>query len=189
MISQTVDFISSTLDQFLRNRFGLSERTVVSNDIVEARGTIPRANQNKVVISLINIEKETVQPFYSRLTQVPDGSYSKEAITQRYNLDLLVTSNFDVYDETLKFLNAVLLFFQINELLDAQKYTRLPEGVERLEFHLENINYHQMHSLWNAMGAKYRPSVIYRTRLLSLRPDEAQGFVPEVLQVAERIVL
>ena len=43
------------LDQYLRNKFGLDERKVVLNNLIDGNGSLPLINQNKVVISLINI--------------------------------------------------------------------------------------------------------------------------------------
>jgi hypothetical protein len=180
MISKALHFTSDVLDQFLRNRFNLDEGKTILNSLIEANGAIPQANQNKIVLSLINIEKETAKPFFNRGQQQTDGNYADIPTAERFNLDLLISANFDDYNETLKFLNASILFFQLNNVLDSTKSAAIPAGITKLEFEIEKINYQQMQGLWTAMGAKYQPSVIYKMRLLTIQGDEAIGLTPAV---------
>ena len=185
MINEALQFTCDMLDQFLKNRFGLNESIVLLNNLIESNGSIPQANQNKVVISLINIEKETLKAFYQRSTRLPDGNYSDVKPSERYNLILLISANFDNYNETLRFLNDVIVFFQANVVLDAAVSSNIPPGINKLEFEVEKISYHQMHSLWTAMGAKYQPSIIYKMRLLTIQGDQPEGFTASVASTAE----
>jgi len=180
MISKALQFTNDVLDQFLRNRFGLDESKVLLNNLIESNGSVPQINQNKVVISLINIEKETLKPFYVRNQKLANGNYSDQNPSERYNLDLLISSNFDDYSETLRFLNAVILFFQIHNTLDAHSFSGIPAGLNKLEFENEKISYHQMQGLWTSMGAKYQPSVIYKMRLVTIQGNETEGFTKAV---------
>jgi hypothetical protein len=93
MISKALQFTNDVLDQFVRNKFGLDEKKVVLNNLIEGNGSLPQINQNKVVISLINIEKETAKPFTLRNRKSADGNYSSVSPSERYNLDILVSSN------------------------------------------------------------------------------------------------
>jgi hypothetical protein len=92
----------------------------------------------------------------------------------------LFSSNFADYAEGLKFLNAAILFFQVHTFLDAATYPQMPEGLSKIEFDIEKLTYHQMHSLWTSMGAKYLPSVIYRMRLITIKGSDVTGFTPAV---------
>lgn len=187
MISKALQFTNDVLDQFLINRFNLDESKVLLNHLIEANGNIPAANQNKIIISLINIEKETAKPFYNRNLQLDNGNYATINPSERYNLDVLISSNFDNYAETLKFLNAVILFFQINPYLDKSVAANIPNGLEKLEFEIEKITYVQMQGLWTSMGAKYQPSVIYKMRLITIQGNESSGFESAVEQTSTLI--
>jgi len=185
MISKALQYTCDALDQFLKNRLALDESKVLLNNVIDTNGSIPQANHNKVVISLINIEKETSRPHYHvRNQKMPDGSFSDVNPPERYNLDILLTSSFDDYGESLKFLDASILFFQMNILLDPASFSNIPEGLNKLHFDNEKITYHQMHSLWTAMGAKYQPSVIYKMRLVTFQGDEAAAFTPAISNVS-----
>jgi hypothetical protein len=187
MINKALQFTNDVLDQFLKNRFGLDDSKSLLNTLIEASGSLPQSNQNKVVISLINIEKETTKPYYVRHQKTGNGNFSEISPAERYNLDILISSNFDDYNETLKFLNAVILFFQVNPVLDATSFSTIPPGLAKLDFEIEKITYHQMQSLWTAMGAKYQPSVIYKMRLVTIQGDETTGFTPASSNISNEV--
>ena len=146
MIYQSLHFTNKLLGQFLNNRFRLDEDKIILNYLIDPNGSIPKLNPNKVVLSLINVEKETNQPFYTRNQKLESGNYSSFNLVERYNLDLLISCNFDDYNESLKFLGAIIYFFQINNYLDSSSSSAPPEGLSKLEFEYEKISYHQMHS-------------------------------------------
>jgi len=189
MINKALQFTGDVLNQFLKNRFSLDENKVLLNNLVEANGSAPAENQNKVVISLINIEKETAQPFYVRNKKMEGGDFAVTNPGERYNLDILISSNFDDYSETLKFLNAVISFFQAHSTLDNHSFPSAPTGLIKLEFEIEKISYHQMQSLWTAMAAKYHPSVIYKMRLVTIQADEAKGFIPAISTISNNVAV
>jgi len=187
MIAKAMQFMNSSLDQFLRNRYGLDESKVVLNNLIDSDGSIPTINQNKLVISLINIEKETSKAFYTHNKKLTNGNFSDVNPSERYNLIILISSNFDDYAETLKFLNTVILYFQANPVLDANTSSNIPSGLTKLEFEVEKIGYHQMQGLWTAMGAKYQPSIIYKMRLITIQANETDGFIPAVRQYSNKV--
>lgn len=189
MISQSLQFTNDALDQFLKTRFGLDESKVLLNNLIDSDGTVPQQNQNMVVISLINVEKETNKPFYVRNRQTLTGSYADINPAARYNLDLLISANFEEYSETLKYLDAVIGFFQSRPCIDANVLSAIPAGVNKLEFEIEKITYHQMQSLWTAMGAKYQPSVIYKMRLVTVQANEAEGFMPAIVNTSTMVTV
>lgn len=180
MILSAINFTRGVLNQYLKNSFSLDDDIVEINTVINPDGSLPEKNQNKVILSLINLERETLKPFYIRNKKLNNGNYATMPILDRFNIDLLITSNFVDYQETLKFLNASILFFQANQAIDASSFSNIPEDLKKLEFELEKISYHQMHSLWSSMGAKYTPSIIYKTRLIELDPNEIRGFEPAV---------
>ena len=175
MIEQALVFTKNILDQYLQNKYGISDSIVLINNITSADGSIPQQNQNKVIISLINIEQETNQPYYNRKNQLPNGDYVNSTPNDRFNLDLLITAMFDDYNETLKFLNASIMFFQANQSVEPESYSNLPPGINKLNFILEQLNYSQMHSLWTALGAKYTPSVVYKMKMIDIQANELTG--------------
>lgn len=187
MISNALQFTSDVLDQYLKNRFAADESKVQLNNLVDSNGSVPQINQNKLIISLINIEKETVRPYYVRNQKINNGNFSETNSDERYNLDILISAHFDDYVETLKFLDAVMLFFQVNPALDATSFSNIPIGLPKLEFEMEKMTYHQMQSLWTAMGAKYQPSVIYKMKSVTIQSGETSGFIPAITNISNNL--
>lgn len=181
MIEKAFQFTAKTLNQFIKNKFGLDDTAVIINRIIEQDGKIPVRNKNHIVLSLIHVEEETSKQFYNRMQPVSDGNYVKKPVSNRFNLFMLVTPNFDDYNEALKFLSATMQFFQTNELVDATKYADIPADIERLEYEFQKGDgYMQMQNLWTALGAKYQPSIIYKIRMITIASDEIEGFETKV---------
>lgn len=187
MLQKALEFTRDVLDQFLRRKFALTDKVVVINNVISPNGDIPQENQNKLVISLLNIEQETNKQFYGRNQRNQTGDFSDVNPEQRYNLDVLFSSNFQDYSETLKILNATLSFFQAYNTIDRGVFSNLPKGMNRLDFDIEQISYHQMHSLWSAMGAKYQPSIIYKLRLISVQSDQTIRVLPEIVSATNNV--
>jgi hypothetical protein len=186
MLDKALQFTSSILNQYLRNNYGLSDDVVTINNVITPSGDIPEENKNKIVISLLNIEQETNKQFYGRMQPLPSGNYADINPSDRYNLDVLFSANFQNYSETLKFLNGTLQFFQANNSIDRVRYSSMPKGINRLDYDVEKLTYHQMHSLWSAMGAKYQPSVIYKLRLIHIQNGEALSIVTSVNEASNK---
>lgn len=171
MIHNALTIIKNKLEQNLINRFGLDERIVVINGLVEHDGQVPQKNQNKMVLTLINLEEETNKQFIGG-QQKFSGSSAKINPAVVFNLVLLFTANFDDYEEALKFLNATITFFQANNSINTQNTPDLTDGISKLNFDIETANYREIHSLWSAMGAKYQPSIIYKVRSLVIQAGQ-----------------
>lgn len=184
MITQAFQFVGDVLNGFIKKQFGLDESRVIANNLIDSDGSIPQANRNKLVVSLINVERETAQAFNTRSRLLPSGNYADISPVEKFNLDVLVSSNFDDYTETLKFLDSAILFFQKYPFLDASCFSSVPDGLQKVEFNPEKISYQQMQSLWTAMGAKYQPSIIYKLRLITIQANEINGLAPGISQVS-----
>ena len=168
----------------------MDDSVVLCNRIIEPDGSLPLENKNKVVISLIHVDQETVRAYNTRTQKLDNGNFVTLSPSNRYNLYLLVVPNFDDYNETLKFLNASIQFFQIYGALDAKTNANIPKGVSRLEFELQKgSDYMQMHNLWSAIGAKYQPSVIYKMKLITVAADEVARFDTGISQTLNKALL
>ena len=153
---------------------------VTLGSIVESDGNLSSSVKNKVAFTLINIEKETAKQFYNSRNRTLKEQFIHEVPEERYNLDLLLSSNFDNYKEALTFLEEGMLFFQTYPSFNKTTFSNMPKGISRLDLEMDNISYHEMHSLWTSLGAKYRPSVIYKARLITLSENRIQAVTPLV---------
>ena len=63
MIDKTLDFIRDELNSFLDTRFPATEEHLVLASLVNQDRTVPAGIENKISLSLVNIERETVTPY------------------------------------------------------------------------------------------------------------------------------
>ncbi len=174
MIGPALQFLAKAIDQVLRNQFELSENSVVINRIVESDGSEPQKNENKIVLSPINIGLETRKSVYNPKMNRDNNQFEETDSSQIYNLDILMSSNFDDLVESIKFFDEVFLFLQKNPIFDRRLSSNIPKGIDKLHLEVEQMNYSEMQNLWNSMQAKYKPSIVFRMRYAFSQRDENQ---------------
>ncbi len=186
MIQEAFQYTRNIINQYITNKYGLDGTPVIANKIVDQSGAIPLENQNKVILSLIHVEHETSKPFYNRNMNRSEGDGVVSSPPEAYHIYMLVTSCFDDYNETLKFLDASIQFFQMYPSLDKSNSASIPDSIQKLTFEKQvEGGYAQMHNLWTAMGAKYQPSVVYKMRLITVPSDEIAGFDANITPISK----
>lgn len=177
MIYKSLNFLTSCLDSYIQRKYGVTEGSVILSRLVENDGTSTEEATNKLVVSLINVEKDTlVQPF-STSGYNTNGQYSVSASPIYMNLHIILAANYKGknYDQALKFLSRGMSFFQDYSVFDRQNNPDMPEGLEKLIVDVENIKIQEMNNLWSSIGTKYVPSVLYKVRTVALGGDFVAG--------------
>lgn len=180
MLASSIAFIRDELDRYCKDLFEINESTVIVNNLGAPDGSALLDNQNKIVITLINICQETNKQFYGGFRKNENQIRSMQP-PQMFAIDLLFTSQFDDYEEALKFINATITFFQMNPTL--QLSTSKAEKTQQLEFEVYNVDLRETYSLWNSLGAKYAPSIVYKMKYLLVDGEKTIETVPEILTV------
>jgi len=181
MIQSAMHYISLVLNQYLKLKFSLVEDHVVLNNIINSDGTEPLINKNKLVLTLINVDQQTLKPYNPTIKKTLEKYSNNTSLTTNINLDILISANFDDYSEALKFLGEAIFFFQENSILDETGNSNFPNGINKIQIDQEQINYLEMQNLWAVMGAKYIPSAIYKTRVLTSQVDQKDVFNTSVI--------
>lgn len=182
MINVALGFIKISLDQYLVNTYGLGSSVVVLNSLVDVNGSPHQLNQNKIVVTLINLEWETNQKSFG-LQRRENDQFSQFQPSVSFNLDVLISANFDDYAEALRLLTAVIYFFQANPIINRANSPDLPNGLVALKFEIENSSYGKSFELWSALGAKYQPSIIYKIRQVTIQSADIQNTTPVIRNV------
>jgi hypothetical protein len=162
MIHKALEFISSTLDHFLENQFSLKETKVIVNRIINADGTIPSENENKMVLTVVNI---TEGPDLKSNPMIKAGTATQTG-RNSYQLSVLISSNFSNYAESLKFLDTAVHFFQTTAVFNAASFSDFPAEINNLHIDLYPASNEETHHIWTSTGAKYQPSVVFRVRVI-----------------------
>jgi Pvc16 N-terminal domain len=170
MIDLALQFVKESLDRFLMNKFSLEESVVQLNRLVDQEGKRPEVNSNQVILCLINLAQETNGQYYNRPTTGRDGMATTYQPSMHFNMDLVCVADFDAYDESLRFLSAIIEFFQSNPSISLKSNDSSQQFNEKdtLRLCIESESYFNTHNLWSSIGAKYQPSVIVRASHISV---------------------
>lgn len=181
MIRSAITHVRNQLNQHLRNTFELSEDVAILSNILEQDGTVTNGVSNKLLLFLVNIEKETVA------SRPGSGSFGADRnVVSRapifLNLYLMIAANFSDYSESLKFISNTVAFFQRNPVLDHQNTPDMDRRISKLALEIENLSLHDLSTLWGVLSGRYLPSVLYKVRSVMIDSEDIAGLAPTVRQ-------
>jgi len=187
MINESLEFITTELNTFFKNSFKINEDKVILSNLVNADGSIPLQITDKMVISLVNVEQETVtgNAIFSQNTNSASSVVKNPPVN--INLYLLFTAHFTNYIESLKFLSGTIAFFQGQFLFTRTIHPALGPSIDKLVFELVKIDYLNINFLWGAIGTKYIPSTMYKMRMLTFDQNNWKYETPLVSDTASNI--
>jgi hypothetical protein len=180
MINNALQTVAKELNGYLMRKFQLHEDKAILGGILNESGSVPEGNKDKVLITLVNLEQDSSHYRYSNFQKAGETSNSQYNVPFNFNLDVLITALFNDYSEALKFLSEAIYFFQAKNLFNHQNTPDLDPDIQQLTFEVIKLSYHEVHSLWSALGAKYMPSVLFKMRILSFQGDQVQQVIAAV---------
>jgi len=182
MIAKTLTFITHLLNQELKMNFGFKDDRVVASSLVNPDGSMPNNAENKIVISLVNLEHETVMKSMGNYLTDGGKSYAKVAPSVKLNLYVLISANYDSsnYIEATKILSFIIGVLQANPYFTRQTNPELQAPVEKLTFEIFNLPINELSHIWSGIGAKYVPSIIYKVRMLTIQEDKIKKEIPGI---------
>jgi hypothetical protein len=188
MIDVAITHIANQLNQYLRRSFRLNEDVVAVSNILEQDGTPAPNTGNKLLVFLINLEKD---PDAHRLNSGP-GPAERGVIRNPpvcLNLYLVFAGNFQGgnYPEALKLLSQTVSFFQRRPVFDHNSTPELDPRIDRMVLEVENLNLRDLSTLWGAITGRYLPSVIYKVRMVAVDSEDIQALVPVINRVEPRL--
>jgi hypothetical protein len=162
--------------------FGLNEDVVVVSNILEQDGTVATHVNNKIVVSLVNIEKESVQLNQSRA--VASGGM-RNVVTNppvHFNLYLMFASYFSGsnYQEGLKFISNTISYLQGQNVFDQQNSPGLDRNINKLVMDIENLDINDLSNLWGILSGRYLPSVLYKLRMVAVDANAVKNQEPVI---------
>jgi len=174
MIYTALHYVVQELNRYLMQRFSVQDNKAILGSILDESGSVPEGNQNKIILSLVNLENETNRQFNRIQTPVGESSITQN-LPYNFNMDVLVTALFTNYDEALKFLSETIYYFQAKQVFTHENSPGLDPKIDKLTFEIIKMEYSEMHNLWTALGAKYMPSVLFKVRMLSFQSNDIEA--------------
>lgn len=181
MINLALQTLVAQLNQHFRRIYDLTEDMVVVSNLIEMDGSVTPNINNRLVVYLTNIEKDSVSA-RTLNTQEPGERTVQRSAALSFNLFVMMTANFsgNNYAEALKFLSGTISYFQRHPVFARQSTPDMDSRIEKLVLDIENLSIQDMSNLWGSLGGKYMPSILYRIRMVTFDADEVTGRQPIV---------
>lgn len=182
MIDKALIFITGFLNRNLKMTYGLTDDIVVSGSLINLDGSVTDNIENKVVLSIINLEHEKTVKHGGGYIPDNQGRFSKVNPPVYLNLFLLISANYNSqnYLEAVKMLSSVIGFFQATTVFTSASHPDLDASIDRLTFEIYNIPIQELSHVWSGIGAKYVPSMIYKVRMVGIQKGQVQREVSAV---------
>jgi hypothetical protein len=188
MIDKAMNFIVGEINSLLSARFRSNEDPAVISSLANPDGVLPALIENKIVLTLINVEREAAANGSGWAMRSGTEGIGRISPPLALNLLVLVTASFSSnYSEALKFLGNVMGLFQGKPSFNAQNSSGFPREIEKLSVELVNLSIAEINNVWSVLGAKYMPSVAYKVRMLVIQENWIDERVPAVGGTSTRV--
>ena len=188
MIDVTLGFILDALNGYLAARFPTDQPHVVLSGLAKQDGTVADGIDNRIVLTLANIERENIISSSARRLRPENDGFADSSSPLNLNLYLLISAAFDNnYPESFKLLSAVLGFFQGNTAFVPGSAPGFPRGLKKLNLELVNLDFQELNHLWSGLSGKYLPSVLYKVRMLTIDEGWLIEKVPAITGVDTKL--
>ena len=173
LINSAINQLATELDYMLRKQFRLDERIVEIASTVEHDGSLPLQANNKVVLSLINIEREN----HAQSGGGIGGNFTRSPVGHEpiyLNLFVMISICFagNNYLESMKFLSNSISFFQRRPVFDHNNTPEMDDRIDKLALEIVYLAIQDLCNLWGVLGGHYYPSVLYRCRMVAMDPGD-----------------
>lgn len=130
---------------------------------------------NAVTLLLVNVEEEvTLRPADPYRHSMHDGTVQRVSPPLHLALSVLLVANFKDYASGLRYLSAIVQYFQSHRVLDGYSAPALSPLIEKITIDLQTLSLTELAQLWGVLRSAYRPSLLYKVRLVVVQdPDGA----------------
>ncbi|PSL45369.1 uncharacterized protein DUF4255 [Chitinophaga niastensis] len=180
MIYEALSCITEEINNSLKRKLQINEDKVILCGLVNQDGSSAIQGENKVIITLINVEKEAAGMGAAKNNA---GVFTATAAPVSINLYVLCAAYFsgNNYAEALRFLSFTIAFFQSKSIFSVQNTPSLDPGINKLAFEMESPGPDRLNSMWTTLGAKYMPSVLYKVRMLTFDDSIIKEYRPPIV--------
>lgn len=184
MIYESLSCLTDEINQYFRNKLKTIEDAVILSGIVNQDGTVAIQGENKIVVTLVNVEKEILGA--GSAPRLNAGVMANQSQALNINLYVLFSAYFPGknYSEGLRFLSFVIAYFQYKNVFNRANTPKLDAGIDKLIFEMAAITPDQLNNIWASLGAKYMPSVIYKMRMLTFDESIIKEYRPVVSDIS-----
>ncbi len=184
MIFEALSCVTEEINEYFRSKLKINEEKILLSGIVNQDGTLAVQGENKVLLTLVNVEKDTTGK--SNAGSAGARTFAHVSPGMNINLYVLFSAYFGSsnYPEALRFLSFIIAYFQNKNVFNKSNTPKLEGRIEKLIFEMENLGPEKLNNVWTTLGAKYIPSVLYKIRMLTFDDSVIREFRPAVTGVS-----
>lgn len=178
MIGGVLSFLRKRLDEYLRAELGGGAEPIGDKVVfIEGDKMDPLTFPDGAVAELLmNVEEDRVlraaDPY---LRKTDDGKPQRVQPDIKLSLSVLFVARFRQYDLAWDHIGKVIEYLQTNRSFDRDQASDLPAGVDKLTAELITQSFSEQSDVWSTLRHTYRPSVLYRVRVVLLRDTQPAG--------------
>lgn len=176
MINETLDFLVAQLNEYIRIKTGDSNKVRLTRLTIggdEISGT------NTLICQVVNLEEERIGKAQLPMAPPVGSNFPIRNPEIKLNICMLISANpmqeDEDYRNSLQLLSLAITFFQYRHYFTPDNSPSMPSDVDSLIVELYPISLENQSYLWGALGVKYRPSVVYRIRMIKILEDSVLG--------------
>lgn len=183
MIYEVLSSLTEEINDYFKSKLKVNEQKIILSGLVNQDGTVAIQGENKIVVTLVNIEKETAKSFTQK-GALPSGN---SAPVLNLNLYVLFSAYFSAinYHEALRFLSFIIGYFQQKSVFNRSNTVGLDDKIDKLTFEIVDLNSDSLSHLWAYIGAKYMPSVLYKIRMVTFDESVVREFRPSITGISD----
>ena len=178
MILKSLTYIKAYLKEYIKVLVDSGELDADVIIKIEGIGREEKPDNEGIFITLLHIEEETstkqATPTYTKYS-----TYEKPEI--QVNLHVMLSAQHSNYETALRYISLVLQAFQSNTVI------RTGEEDEDLRISLHPISLEHMTNLWQTLGAKLMPAVVYKVRMLTVQASKILTTKPILVTKVNRM--
>lgn len=170
-----INKVLTVLKEQLNNSEGLQDIVVVDDIAKHDDETL--GLDNKVVITLLNVEEESTlknSSRYIRTNQTLD-EMKMESPPAYLNLYVMISANRANYANALANISKIIEVFQTNNLLEYHDPANNQEKDFSFRIELHSIPFDQLSYIWGLLGGKVIPSVLYKISVIKIVADDKRN--------------
>ncbi|MFT5780054.1 MAG: hypothetical protein ACI837_003015 [Crocinitomicaceae bacterium] len=182
MIKDALVFLRDYLNREIRLTYGIDEDKVVVGSLIDPDGSLAAEMTNRMVLSLVCLEQEAASGDSGKYISSSAGGFERKSPPIHLNLFVLMSANYHSsnYLEALKMLSSSIAIFQGSSVFDRSSHPEMEKSLNRLALEIVNMPLKDYSNIWNGIGAKYVPSIMYKIRLVTIEKDKIVGIIPEI---------
>lgn len=179
MLSSVLEFFKDNLKAHFQ-LMGLAVPAVEFPDSTDGTRESIDFKNDALYLLMVNLEEENTMRRPDGFRHEKNGRSFAAPPEIRLNLYLLFVANRSKYLASMHQLSLVIRYFQARRVFNHDNAPALPKEVEKLTMELVTLPFAQQNEVWNALRTSYKPSVLYKVRMLVFQPEEPPAVAPDV---------